>query len=148
MCPQFETPPSLRRTPTTIFLFEKGPIFKAYDRGELILEVDPSLSNPHKMAYHVLFVLYGLPAKIIYKGPGMGPKDVDHLEYSPTYRDLMFVRNLKRIIPNFSIDKVRSLIKSFYEDKLGRVEEYLGAWGFVKPELPPSDPQKLKVVVA
>ena len=150
MYPPKETPSKRKievRKSTSVFLFEKGPIFKAYDRGELILEVDPKKSKAHKLAYHVLFVLYGLPAKIIYRGHGMSPKDVDHLEYYPAFKDLMFVRNLKRLLPNLSMDKLTALIKSFYEDKVGRVEEYLEAWGFISLLSDHSFTQKLKVVV-
>lgn len=139
----------MRKPPlSSVFLFEEGPKFRAWDRGELILEVDPKRSKAHKLAYHVLFVLYGLPAKIIYRGPGMSPKDVDHLEYYPVPKDLMFVRNLRRLLPNLSMDKLVALIKSFYEDKMERVEEYLEAWGLISSLSNHSFTQNLKVVVA
>ncbi|RLC85096.1 MAG: hypothetical protein DRJ03_12570 [Chloroflexi bacterium] len=83
----------------------------------------------------MLFVLFGLPAKIIYRGPGAGPQSVDHLEYYPTNRDFVFLRNFKRLLPKLSssetIDKLIDLVKAFYgEEKAEKVRKYLESWGF------------------
>ena len=117
--------------PSSIFLFEEGPIFRAIDHGEELLYIDLKASKSSSMAYRIVFALYGLPAKIVYKGPGRTPKDVDHLEYYPAHRDIMFVRGLKRILPKLSKDgeegkdKLRALIYNFYDDKLDTVREWV-----------------------
>lgn len=120
---------------TSIFLFREGPKFEAWDRGSLILRVDPQKSRSFRVGYHVLFVLYGLPAKIIYKGPSRDPRDVDHLEYWATNRDFVFLRNFKRLLSHLdsprALEKLLSLVNSFYgEEKADKVKEYLSAWGF------------------
>ena len=126
MSPRSKVPPK-----HTIFLFEEGPVFRALDQGDELLRIDPKASKSYALAYRVVFALYGLPAKIVYNGPRRTPKDVDHLEYYPTHRDLMFVRGLKRILPKLSRDrkegkdKLRALINNFYDDKLDTVKEWV-----------------------
>ena len=139
-------------TPNSAFLFEGGPRFRAIDRGSIFLEVDPKRSRAFRVGYHALFVLYGLPAKIVYKGLGIGPQDVDHLEYIPTNRDFVFLRNFKRFLPKLNhpkmMEKLIDLVKSFYgERKAEKLKEYLESWGFLKKTLHSNVSQKVKVVV-
>jgi len=139
-------------TPNSAFLFEEGPRFRAIDRGSIFLEVDPKRSRSFKVGYHSLFVLYGLPAKIVYKGLGVGPQDVDHLEYIPTNRDFVFLRNFKRFLPKLShpkmMEKLIDLVKSFYgERKAEKLKEYLESWGFLRKTLHANVSQKVRVVV-
>jgi len=142
------------KTPKSAFLFEEGPRFRAIDRGSILLEVDPKRSRSFKVGYHSLFVLYGLPAKIVYKDLGVGPQDVDHLEYIPTNRDFVFLRNFKRFLPRLSnpkmMEKLIDLVKSFYgERKAEKVREYLESWGFLIKTFHGNVSQKeVKVVIA
>lgn len=114
-----------------IFFFEEGPVFRALDRDGEILRIDPTVSRSYAMAYRVVFALYGLPAKIVYKGSKRTPKDVDHLEYYPVHRDIMFIRGLKQVLLELSknkeggYDKLRALILNFYGDKLDTVREWV-----------------------
>lgn len=70
------------------------------------------------------------------------------MDVPATPKEFMFVRNLRRLLPNLSMDKLAALIKSFYEDKMERVEEYLEAWGLISSLSNHSFTQNLKVVVA
>ena len=141
------------KTPSSIFLFQKGPKFQAWDRGTLVLEVNPRGSKASRVGYHMLFVLYGLPAKIIYNGLGIEPKDVDHLEYYPTHKDFVFLRNFQRFLPKLDkteeLEKFLGLVRSFYGEKAEKVREYLESWGFwIKPVTHDSFSQNAKVVIA
>ena len=126
MSPRSKIPPK-----PTVFVFVDGPVFKAFEHGEEVLTIDPRKSRANNLAYRVCFALYGLPAKIVYRGPGRTPKDVDHLEYVPVHRDLMFVRALKRILPKLyrdpgeGKDELRALLQNFYEDKMDTVREWV-----------------------
>lgn len=117
-------------TPKYVFLFETmggAPIFRAIAGRKVILVV---ASAKRPLAYRVVFALYGLPARIIYKKEWMrGPEGVDHLEYVPTKKDIHFLKEFKGLIPHLATPQGRAQLKTllftFYPERIDELREWL-----------------------